>query len=76
MSDLFAPVDQAPAQPAPTPTRGPLHYGTDLYRAVAELSKYVARTTAHFRRDLKPTYGVLLVGFSVDHQLTKVYARG
>jgi hypothetical protein len=61
MTDLFASTESAPAQPASPPAKGPLHYGTDLYRAVAELSKYVARATSNFRRDIKPTYGLLLV---------------
>lgn len=59
MTDLFAQPDStAAAQPA---ARRRLHEETDIYRAVAELSKYIARATSHFNRNIKPTYGVLLV---------------
>jgi hypothetical protein len=58
MSDLFAQQDSVAAA---SPPRRRLHDETDIYRAVAELSKYIARATASFRRDIKPTYGVLLV---------------
>lgn len=54
MADLF----EAPAKPAPT--RQKLHDETDIYRAVSELAMYIARTTANFRRDIKPTYGAML----------------
>jgi hypothetical protein len=42
-----------------------LHSDTDLYRAVSDLSKFIARAVLHLRRDLKPTYGKLLVEESV-----------
>lgn len=58
MTDLFAQQESSAAAAAP---RRRLHDETDIYRAVAELSKYIARVTSNFRRDIKPTYGVLLV---------------
>jgi hypothetical protein len=54
MADLF----EAPAKPAQA--RQKLHDETEIYRAVAELAKYIARITSNFRRDIKPTYGVML----------------
>src|SRR5690349_16399911 len=60
MADLF---ETSPAKPASTRPR--LHDETDIYRSVAELSKFIARTTSNLRRDLKPTYGVLLVDETV-----------
>jgi hypothetical protein len=42
-----------------------LHSDTNLYRSVAELGTFVARATSDFRRDIKPTYGKLLVEESV-----------
>ena len=38
-----------------------LHSDTQLYAAVVELCKFVARTVRHVRRDLKPLYGLFLV---------------
>lgn len=58
MADLF---ESGPAKPASMQNRPRLHDETDIYMAVADLSKYIARTTSDFRRDIKPTYGVLLV---------------
>jgi len=41
-----------------------LHSDTDIYRAVAELAKFIARATVVVRRR----------GLAVDHRLTKAYA--
>lgn len=37
-----------------------LHTETDIYAAVIDLAKFMARATADFRRDMKPVYGFML----------------
>jgi hypothetical protein len=60
MNDLFKGGD-APAKPAPDAKNRPrLHDETDIYAAVVELNRYIARATSDFRRDIKPTYGANL----------------
>jgi len=38
-----------------------LHSDTDIYRAVTELAKFVARAVEQMRRDVKPTIGRMLI---------------
>lgn len=38
-----------------------LHSDTDIYRAVVELAKFVARAVQDMRRDMKPTLGKMLL---------------
>jgi len=58
MADLF----NAPAKPAPARN---LHTDTAIYRAVAELSKFVTRAAADMRRDVKPLLGKMLIDETV-----------
>ncbi len=42
-----------------------LHSDTDIYRAVAELAKFIVRANVNLRRDLKPTLGKMLIEESI-----------
>src|SRR5579859_6422346 len=59
--DLFQGSDAAPKAPLAPQTRVKLHDETAIYASVVELSRFIARVTSDFRRDIKPTYGVILV---------------
>jgi hypothetical protein len=58
MADLF----EREVRPAPAPKWAAprLHSDTEIYRAIAELAKFIARAVSNLRRDLKPIYGVML----------------
>jgi len=52
-----------------------LHSDTDLYRAIAEFQKFVARRAPHLPRDLKRLYGERLVDESLNMLVTMRHAN-
>lgn len=60
MNDLFKGGEHAGEAGVRAKNRPRLHDETDIYAAVVELNRYIARVTSEFRRDIKPTYGANL----------------
>lgn len=61
MPDLF----ETGAAPAASVKRVPIHSDTDIYRAVADLGKFIARAHINLRRDIKKSYGEWMVHESI-----------
>ena len=52
-----------------------MHSDTDLYRAIAEFQKFVARRAPHLPRDVKRLYGERLVDESLNMLVTMRHAN-